>query len=461
MKIALINPPNKRNIIRKWYCSVETNNYLYPPDELIHIGGVLKRNKNVKTVLIDCIAKKINKFDLRKRLKQFNPDYTIFMPGFQTINKDIETMEESIKGVKTKLVCFGYLPSLFSKELLKKYHIDIIVRYQPELAVFEIISGKKLERIKGISYKDGDKIITNKKRVVNNIKKLPSPDRSLLDNNLYFTPFPDKKPITSLLTSRGCPNKCNYCINANEQLIMKSISKVIEEVDECVKKFGIKTVRIVDDSFTADRKRVINFCNQLIKKHYNVDWVCLSRPDNLDSGLLKKMRKAGCKRILIGIESGSNKILNYYNRGHNLGKVKCIFRTMRKIGITSLAFFLIGAPIESKEDIKKSMKFAKGIDPDFIFVDVLTPVPGTFLYNKLKKEKKIDFSLKPYHVDYKGLLCKKQLQKEMLRFYLSFYLNPHYLIRNGGLFFKNPKFLITNILTFLDWKKRKYVFGYT
>jgi radical SAM superfamily enzyme YgiQ (UPF0313 family) len=461
MKITLINPPYKRNIIRRWYCSVETDNYLYPPLELIYIGGMLKRNKKIKTILIDCIAENINKFDLRKRLKQFNPDYTIFMPGFQTINEDIETMENAIKAIKTKLVCFGYLPSLFSKNLLKKYNIDIIVRDQPELTVFDILSGNKLEKIKGISYKKNGKIIINKKRTINDIDKLSFPDRNLLNNNLYSTPFPDKKPITTILTSRECPYKCNFCISANEQFTTRSINSVIEEIDECVKKFGMRTLRIIDNCFTANRNRVISFCDVLIKRDYEIDWVCLSRPDNLDEQLLRKMKKAGCKRILIGVESGSDKILNYYNRDHNLGKVKYVFRTMRKIGITSLAFLLIGATIESKEDIKKSIKFAKEINPDFIFIDVLTPIPGTSLYDKLKKENKIKFSLTPYHVDYKTLLSRKQLQKEMINFYLSFYLRSSYLIRMGSWFFKNPKSFIRMILTFLNWKKRKYVFGYT
>jgi len=462
MKIALINPPYKRNIIRRWYCSIESNNYLYPPLELIYIGGILKNKKNVKTILVDCIAEKTNKYKLIQKLKLFNPDYIIFMPGFQTINEDVSVMQEVKRETKCKLICFGYYPTLFSKEILEKYGVDIIIKGDPELIVSEIVNGKELINIDGISYKKNGKIKINKaKKELRNIDKLPYPDRSLLDSSLYSTSFPDKKPMTTLLTSRGCSHRCNYCISSIRDLRERKISNVINEIGECIDKFGIKTFRIVDESFTTNRKRVIEFCNLLIKKRYKIEWICLSRPDNLDNELLKKMRKAGCKRILVGIESGRDKILRYYNRHYNLDSLKYLFKKMKKIGITSLAFFLIGAPIESKEDIEKSIKFAKEIDPDFIFIDVLTPVPGTPLYDKLKKENKIKFSLIPYYVDYESLLSRKQLQKEMIRFHLSFYFNPYYLIRSCSWFFKNPKFLIITILNFFDWKKRKYVFGYT
>lgn len=461
MKVALINPPYKLNIIRRWYCSTITNHYLLPPLELIYIGGILKNKRNIELTLIDCVAKRINRHKLIERLKQFKPDYIIFIPGFQTINEDMLIMQNVRERLSCKLICFGYYPTLFSKEILGKYNVDIIIIGEPELTISKIIDGKRLNRIDGISYKEKGKIRINKSsKKSKNIDNLPYPDRSLLQNNLYSTPFPDKGPITTLLTSRGCIHRCNYCISSNISLRERKIDKVMGEIDECVNKFGIKTFRLIDEAFTINRERVIEFCNLLIKKRYKIQWACLSRPENLDERLLRKMKKSGCKRILVGVESGSNKILDYYGRYYDLKKLKYLFKIMKRVGITSLAFFLIGAPIESKEDIKKSVKFSKEIDPDFIFVDVLTPVPGTYLYNKLRKEKKIDFSLIPYNIEYKSRLSKKELQKQVIKFYMYFYLRPSYLKNIFFWFLVSPRFLIKLFLTLIDFKKRKFISSY-
>lgn len=460
MKIALVNPPSEAHITRRWRCAIKQGHYLYPPLELCYVGGVLKRKKSSEVLLIDCIAEHVGNEKLFEMLGNFKPNITIFMPGFENIETDMAEMVDLKKKIGGKLLCFGFYPTLFAKEIMEKFDVDFVVRGEPEMVISKFYdvfeNGKLLSSIKGLTYRKGKSIKKNPDTgEIRDLDNLPFPDRSLINNTLYYSPFPDKKPFTTMLTTRGCPYRCTYCIRTyGNKFRQRSVQNVISEIDEMVEKHSIKSLYINDDTFTANKNWVIEFCNMLANKEYEIEWTCLSRPETLDMEMLRAMKNAGCKRILVGIESGSDKILKYYGRNYDLKKIKSLFSGMRKIGIQSFGFFMLGAPIEEKEDIQKSLEIAKMTKPDFITLNIFRLYPGTKLFSDMQKSCGAKFSLFPHDVTFKTNLSEEEIRKSIFDFYKSYYFHTSYMLTHMGLFFGHLVHALKLFKEFLGWEKR-------
>lgn len=462
MKVALVNPPAESTITRRWRCAVEQGHYLYHPIELAYIAGTLKQIRSAYVTIIDCVAECLDAEGLQRKLSEFSPELVIFMSGFENLEDDVEVMIKAKKALKFDLVMFGYYSTMFSKEIMEKYpELDFLVRGEPEITLRKMYrkikkGDKDFSRVFGVTFRKNGKIkITKDREPVSDVDEIPMPAWDLVKFNLYYEAFPDPAPFGTILTSRGCPFNCTYCIKSyGNKLRQRSVDNVMQEIDFLVRKQKIKSLRILDDTFTVSKKWVEEFCERLKASRYDLKWTCLSRPETLDDSMLSKMKEAGCVRILVGIESGSKKILNYYNRHYDLDKIKNLFTSMRKVGIQSFGFFMIGAPIETEEDIEKSLEVAKNTNPDFITLNMMRIYPGTELFDQLKQKKKASFSLFPHHSEFEANIQGKELSDMMFKFYKRFYFRPWYVITHIPMFLKNPRFTFKLLKEFLKWMKK-------
>lgn len=213
---------------------------------------------------------------------------------------------------------------------------------------------------------------------------------------------------------------------------------MVNEIQECLG-IGIREFLIYDDTFTIDRERVLNICNEILNRRLDIGWDIRARVDNVDEEMLKRLREAGCERIHYGVEAGTNKILKVLKKGITLGQVKEAFRLTKKAGISTLAYFMIGSPTETKEDILETIKLAKELNPDFAHITITTPFPVTELYSQALRAGVIpsdywrEFAQQPE----KGVVTKyweKELTKEELfyflnKFYKKFYGRPFYILK--------------------------------
>lgn len=209
-------------------------------------------------------------------------------------------------------------------------------------------------------------------------------------------------------------------------------------MEEC-QKMGIKEILIYDDTFTVKRQRVIDICLEIQKRNLKIDWDVRARVDTVDKELLEIMKDSGCQRIHYGVEAGTQKILNVLRKGISLEQVEKAFKLSRKIGLETLAYFMIGSPTETKEDILETIKFAKKINPDFTHITITTPFPATDLY-RMGLEQKIwpndhwqKFAERP-RADFLPPVWEKNLNKEELvslnqKAYRAFYFRPKYLLK--------------------------------
>lgn len=450
LNFLLLNPPNKNNIQRRYMCSYNAPNMLFPPFELIALGGILNE-LNIYHILVDAIAEKLDISSIDKIIINNKINYLISIIGFECFEEDINVLNK----IKTNhpnlnIYIFGHYATLFYEEILSKSKVDLVIIGEPDLILKNIaeniLEKSSLNYVSGIAYKDnnGDIQVKTGNLRINNPDSLPFPAYQLLKRNKYFEPFLDN-PFGLIQTARGCPYTCNYCVRSyGKKLTYRTTQQIIEEIKYLKHNHNIKSIRFIDDTFTANKKRVIEICNHLISENLKIKWTCLSRLDTIDIDMIKLMSKAGCKRIYFGVESGSNKILEDLNKKVDLDKSINIINSCRINNIETLGFFIVGTPNENDSDFSDSIDFAVKANFDFIAVSSLILYPGTELYEKNKHL--IDFNLFPYKNEWKNENLKKiSIEREKV-FYRKFYFRFGYyriaLIR----FIKNPIETFYNIV---------------
>ncbi|MGQ3684860.1 MAG: B12-binding domain-containing radical SAM protein [Candidatus Loosdrechtia sp.] len=234
--------------------------------------------------------------------------------------------------------------------------------------------------IQGISHRSGNTIVHNTvKKFVEDLDCLLFPDREALSGSAVYT----SEDMGLLMGSRGCPYHCSYCATQiwTRKVRYRSLTNIMEEIVQVYNTYGTRQFTFKDDSFTIQRKRVLEFCDMLLSKGIKINWDCNTRIDLVDSELLRTMKRAGCNSIKVGIESGSKRILALMDKGITLEKIKESARLFRKEGIHWTAYFMMGVPTETKEDIKKTLELLYAVKPCFASIGVYEPFPGTRLFD--------------------------------------------------------------------------------
>ena len=448
--------PFKKRVVRRWVASYYAPNFLMPPLELMSLGAIVKEWKKEPVFLIDAVAEKWNISRVINELRRLNPDLLVTMPGFNIFPQDMETLNEiSACLPKTKVICFGYLPTQFPDEVLKRTRVDIIIKNEPEFIFSEVYDclkfNRDLSQIKGIAYKDGENILVNNDRDrIKDLDSLPFPDHSLINLKYYSESFLDR-PIGIILSERGCPYSCTYCVRTyGKELVSRSADNILNEIDHLFLKHKIKNIRFLDDTFTLNKKRLHAIVQGILDRNLNINWTCLTRLDNLDRESLELMKRSGCKRIYLGIESGSQEILDYYKKHLTLNVIKEKVFLIKESGIEISAFFIVGAPSEDKKDVEKSIKLAKDLNLDYVIVTKLQYWPGTELFDGIKQNIKLDiFSSKGILEQISAYKDSHILQKY---FYKDFYLNPRYIFKRFGNLMNQPLDILTgfkNLIRYL------------
>jgi radical SAM superfamily enzyme YgiQ (UPF0313 family) len=252
-------------------------------------------------------------------------------------------------------------------------------------------SGQSPSSIDGLSFKEMGSIVYNKKRaLIKDIGSLPYPAKDLL---LYTERLPGeivKSIMGDIITSRGCPHACTFCANytiwGSREVRLRAVSDVVDEIFYIKDKYNAKRFIFWDDHFTTDRHRTVDICNLLLERQANIEWVCLARANTIDEELLKLMKKAGCREIQIGIESGSDRILKNVNKGVTTEEIRKAARMIRKSGLRWLAFLMVGFPGEDRADMEATMGLIYELKPDHVELSVCTPYPGTPLFDELEEK---------------------------------------------------------------------------
>ncbi len=376
------------------------------PFDLGYIGTQLK-HKGCPVKLIFANRYNLSLIEVEKEFDDFMPDIVgiTSSSGYICPAPSIQPTVDIIKLIRRKsnyikIIVVGGLASLFEKILLET-GADVVIRKEPELKFIEVLdSFNNLGLVKGVSYRNNGCIFQNDDddQMVN-MDLLPPIDYHLFNADhlrIEMNPMvPDyllpAKKIVILETNRGCPYRCVFCYqyHRGHRVRHKNIDRVIQEIQYYKSEFGINLFQIPDNNFTINRKYVVNLCERIKQLPFRIYWRAVTRPDCVDTDLLKKMKEAGCYYIAFGFETADNEILRRSKKKYLMEDVEKSVLMCKKVGITVGLFSLYFLPGETAESIKKTIKFAAKLKPLWIGANVATPIPGTELYKMGLMEGKI------------------------------------------------------------------------
>ena len=459
--IMLVNPPTPDGGL--WIRTQHRvgrrtrENMVWPQVSLAQLAALLQPTYTVQ--IIDANAEPLDWPEFTRRLETYKPRYYLTQVTAPTLENDMYgTFLAKARGART--IAFGTHVTPIPRETMRPFaSLDFILLGEPELTLRDLLDHLegKLDRrdevvlrlfdehdpgyapsidaagavdlagIKGLVWRRGDEIVVNATRpFMADLDALPTPRHDLLPLQKYRMPLM-KGPFTFIVTSRGCPAGCTYCIkHVNYQfgVRLRSPGLIMEELWE-LKRLGISNIHMYADLFTVNRDQVVDLCRRIIASGIDIHWTCNSRVDYVDEEMLQLMGNAGCWYISWGIESGNEQILKHARKGADPAKAERALRWAKKAGIHNWGYFIVGLPGETEETIRQTIDFAKRLPLDIALFHVAAPYPGTPFFFEVVKQgwfrqgtrwEQVDMD-KGTVLDYPGLSAERLLywQKRAFR----------------------------------------------
>ncbi len=424
--IMLVNPPTADGAI--WIRSQHRvgrrsrENMIWPQVSLAQLAAILSPEYTVE--IVDAVAMRMGWPEFEKILEEKRPKYYLTQVTAPTLRNDMYGVFLA-KCLGAKTMAFGTHVTPMTLESMRPFPaLDFILRGEPEMTLRELLDkledktpsnpkvikmlaetsktqikrmgskeivdaftestdGSPYASILGLAWRKGEEIMINPDRpFIPNLDDLPMPKHELLPLDKQRMPM-IKGPFTFIVTSRGCPAGCKYCIKHvtyQNSVRVRSAENIVAELEYLVS-LGIHNIHMYADLFTVNREHVINLCNLIIERQLNIAWMCNSRVDYVDEEMLQLMGKAGCWMISWGIESANEQILKRARKGYKKEQAFKALKWSKAAGIMNWGYFIIGLPGETEESIRETIDYAKQLPLDIALFHIAAPYPGTpFFY---------------------------------------------------------------------------------
>ena len=399
--------------------------------------------------ILDAENLRLNYQEIETRIREYNPDVvgiTMPTPAYDQV-MEVARISKWVNP-EVKVVVGGPHPTAFPEEVVEEPDIDVAVYGEGELTFSQVIDAfereDSLKAIRGIAYNlFGITFLNPPQKLISCLDTLPFPARHLLPMESYYAPPTKRETLKkncNIVSSRGCPWQCTYCMARiiwGGKVRYRSVENVIKEIEECISKYGIGEFNFNDELFTCSRKRTLKFCREIIKRKINISWVCSVRVDYVWKDVLRAMKQAGCKNVMFGFESGSQIILDKIKKGVTLKQAEEAVRLVKEVGIKSSGAFMLGNIGETEDTVRETIDFAKKLNVDTVSFYLASPYPGTEFYNTAKREGYFrdglewkDFSLiisNAHPTLNLPNLSSKQIARWQKRAYREYYLNPKFI----------------------------------
>jgi anaerobic magnesium-protoporphyrin IX monomethyl ester cyclase len=420
--VLLVNPPAPDGGI--WIRSQHRvgrrsrENMVWPQVSLAQLAALLVPDYKVQ--IIDAIAEHLTWPKFTRLLERYNPKYYLTQVTAPTLENDMYgVFLARSRGART--LAFGTHVTPIPVETMRAYPVlDFALYGEPDLTLRDLIDHLEnqvdqrsseiaqiyakqpgsppfisedhqvnLKRVQGVVWRKGEEIIVNPPRpFIKDLDDLPIPLHHLLPLKTYRMPMMHG-PFTFIVTSRGCPAGCTYCIkhvSYQYSVRARSPEKIMEEL-WVLKKLGINNIHMYADLFTVNREQVVNLCKLMIDQKIGIKWTCNSRVDFVDAEELRLMRQAGCWFISWGIESANDDILKHAHKGVTADRALQALKWSHEAGIMNWGYFIIGLPGETEDTIKQTIRFAKKLPLDIALFHIAAPYPGTPFFFEVVEKK--------------------------------------------------------------------------
>jgi len=409
-----------------------------PPLGLAWIAAVLEKIGH-KVKIIDTPTLEMEAKDWLTEVKSWHPDivgFSMLTPAAPKGYQAAKMLKEEL-GEDFPIFAGGVHVTPMYKEALNN-NIDVVVLGEGELTTAEFINvvekhgldKEKLRNVKGLAFKDNSKIITTGPRpLIQDLDSLPWPARHLLPMDKY-TLLGKPIRVAHVMASRGCPYGCIYCITSyfwGRRIRFRSAKSVADEIEYLVDKYKVKHIAFSDDELTINRRFVYGLIKELKERGLDVYFSCGSRVDHVNKEFLKFLYDNGCEALYFGVESASQETINKIGKRIRLEQAVKVFKWVREIGGFAMGSFILGFPWETIDDMKKTVEFAIKLKPNYAQFTVLTPYPGTPLFNYAVEHNLIeDWNWEHYttvHPVMRGFhFTREQLGKMLKYAYRKFYI---------------------------------------
>jgi anaerobic magnesium-protoporphyrin IX monomethyl ester cyclase len=437
MRFLFINP--NRSIVKSNIWSVV--NSVMPPLGLATLAAILER-EGVEADIIDALALNLDESGLVRVLAGRAPyDYV----GLTATTPEINNAIDVSRLVRTifpgaEIIFGGVHATIFHEELIRNRVCDLAVRGEGESVVLALAQKQQRSAISNLSWRDdnGSIIINPDATTYVDLNDLPLPAYHKLPMHRYRSALgaAQRFPSIGMSTSRGCPGSCTFCFSGmfGKKIRFLSAEKMLEHVALLQKDYGIREISFYDDTFTANRKRVEDFCKGLIERDMRLSWSCFARIDTVNPGLLQLMRSAGCHQIMYGFEAADDAVLAAINKKVVSSSYSQVVAWTNQAGINIRGAFMLGSPGEDAAGMRRTINFSKELGVSFAIYNITTPYPGTELYRWAKEQgflKHTDWQL--YDLAHPVLelpgLSSDTVTEYYHRAYREFYLRPSYILR--------------------------------
>ncbi len=390
--------------------------------------------------------------EILRRVAEFDPRFAgIYSTTFGWY-KAMQTAE-AVKRLNPEIfTCAGGpYPIAMQEQCLRECaHFDAVGTGEGEITVPEMVGrlevGQGLEGVLGMAFRRGDEIVKNPPRpLIEDLDALPFPARELLGQADRHLPPPGtyrRKPVTVLLTARGCDRKCLFCFQIDRGrragvrgVRFRSIENVLAEIEHCIA-LGYREIKFLDDTLVADYERALRLAREIKARGLDFSWFASACVNQVDEPLLRAFKEAGCWAILFGGESGEQENLNAVRKGSTLDHTRAAVRAAKAVGLRVSMPFMFGIPGETYEDGLKTIEFALALDPDLANFHAVTPFPGTDLYDNHAKYGTISGDLRDYTYQGAAFVPYTMTREEI------------HALRQLGLrrFYSRPAFLLRQLL---------------
>lgn len=447
MKVLLLNPPSENEIVGNNPVIIEESRGFNPPLGILYLAACLERQGRHSVAVIDCQVEELGYPALVQRIGAEAPDVVGITAMTLTLLDVMETVRAAKKAAPgAKVVLGGPHVHLYAEESIALDGVDYLVLGEGEYAFTELMDAlgdeRRIAGLKGIVYRDreGRTVNTGFRDLIDNLDEIPFPARHLVPYRKYSSLMARRTPITTMFTSRGCPYKCTFCDRPHlgKRFRSRSAVNVVDEMEECTR-LGIHEFLVYDDTFTVNRQRVLDVCDEILRRKLDIGWDIRARVNTMNEELLRRLRAANCERIHYGVEAGTEKTLKVLKKGITIEQAKQVFRATARAGISTLAYFMIGNPGETEDDIRTTMRVMKELDPDFTHITILTPFPGTQIYfdalrrGIIERDVWREFAANPspdfQPPHWPEHFSRQELNALLVEAYKGFYTRPSYIVR--------------------------------
>lgn len=441
MKVAFVFAPYRHVKFSENLYVVDEDFGVFPPINLAWAAAIAEQAGH-EVIIVDAKAERLSLEKTVARLRAFGPDAVGFYFTTYMFHQTLAFARGIRSALRVPVLAGGINVALYPAETMAHRDIDFALAgqaYESLPRLLEAIeTGREPDGIPGACYRRGDEVVViPPDHRLRAFARYPVPARHLLPNERYYSITSQLRNFTIMLTAMGCPQRCTFCPIARVPYQLRPVDAVLDEMEECVKRYGIREIDIFDADFPASRKRTEAICRGILDRGLRFEWSCRACIDSLDRDLLRLMADAGCRKVYIGIETPNPQHLEAMKKMLDTSRTREVLRDAMEVGIRPLGFFMLGVTGDTRESVRETIRYALSLGLEYAQFMRTIAKPGTDLHDEVIRKTGND----PWRDWVLGRRGEErlpmpwtELDEREVEFwtrvaYLWFYFRPHYIAK--------------------------------